>query len=166
VTDKPDRAGESTQPVEAAPPTQPWPPPPSAPQYGTPQQYGTVPEYGTPPPPAPQQPYQQQPYPQPPYASQGYGALPPGPDALAAQGVRSQAIVSLVANGLVLLFSCGTGLVSLAGAIVAGVALSRTRTDPGSARRLVRTSWILLGVQLALGLVIVVLGVIFLVAGA
>lgn len=79
------------------------------------------------------------------------------------QSVRTQAVVSLVLNVLSLLAMAN--VFGIAGGILAGVALGRVDTDLGSARNLVRWSWIVLVGGLALLLLAVLAVVAFLFIG-
>ncbi|MGN9843455.1 hypothetical protein ACTMTI_35545 [Nonomuraea sp. H19] len=96
-------------------------------------------------------PYGEQP---PPGYGYGYGHPPPPRD----EGPFANAIVSLVLNLLTLVSCCN--IFGLPGAILAGLALSKARTEPQSARTMVIWSWVLcaLGFVLAIG-IIVFLGV-------
>ncbi|MFC4013176.1 DUF4190 domain-containing protein [Nonomuraea purpurea] len=87
-------------------------------------------------------PYGEQP---PPQYGYGYGYQPPR-DA----GPNAGAIVSLVLN-LVALVSC-CNVLGLPGAILAGMALSRARTQPQSARTMVIWSWVLFGLGFVLAI--------------
>ncbi|MEU6714879.1 DUF4190 domain-containing protein [Nonomuraea sp. NPDC046802] len=86
-------------------------------------------------------PYGEQP---PPQYGYGYGYQPPRDD-----GPNAGAIVSLVLN-LVALVSC-CNVLGLPGAILAGMALSRARTRPQTARTMVIWSWVLFGLGFVLG---------------
>lgn len=140
-------------------------PPPPAPPYGSapdadPGQLPYGPQYGSAPPP---------PYGSPQYGSApppAYGA-PPYPTGTPEQSaLRTQAIVSLVINALVVLFSCFAALPSIGGAITAGIAIGQAQSDPENARRLVRWSWGLLIASIVIGILIVVFFVILIVIGA
>jgi cytochrome c biogenesis protein CcdA len=86
-------------------------------------------------------PYGEQP--PPPY---GYGYPPPRRD----DGPSANAIVSLVLNLLALLSCCN--VLGLPGAILAGLALSKARTEPRTARTMLIWSWIMFGLGFVLGL--------------
>ncbi|MEV6868906.1 hypothetical protein AB0M44_49065 [Streptosporangium subroseum] len=108
--------------------------------YGQGQGYGQQPPYGQ----------------YPPYA-QGYGPGPqPGSD-----GTRTHAIVALVIS-LVFALSCYVSLGGIAGAILSGLALGKVDRDVKGARKLLRWTWISIGINIAL----IVLGVAtFIIAG-
>ncbi|MFG6198461.1 hypothetical protein [Nonomuraea sp. JJY05] len=96
----------------------------------------------------PYQPYgapygEQQP---PPQYGYGYGYPPPRRD----DGPSANAIVSLVLNLLALLSCCN--VLGLPGAILAGLALSKARTEPRTARTMLIWSWIMFGLGFVLGL--------------
>ncbi|NUR92017.1 MAG: hypothetical protein HOY71_48770 [Nonomuraea sp.] len=61
---------------------------------------------------------------------------------------RSTAIVALILNCVSIPGCCN--VLSIPGAILAGLALSRAERDPAGARNLLRWSWVLYGVGLAL----------------
>jgi hypothetical protein len=109
--------------------------------YGQGQGYGQQPPYGQ--------------YP-PPYA-QGYGPGPqPGSD-----GTRTHAIVALVIS-LVFALSCYVSLGGIAGAILSGLALGKVDRDVRGARKLLRWTWISIGINI----VLIILGVAtFIIAG-
>jgi hypothetical protein len=109
--------------------------------YGQGQGYGQQPPYGQ--------------YP-PPYA-QGYGPGPqPGSD-----GTRTHAIVALVIS-LVFALSCYVSLGGIAGAILSGLALGKVDRDVRGARKLLKWTWISIGINI----VLIILGVAtFIIAG-
>jgi len=74
----------------------------------------------------------------------GYGYPPPRRD----DGPQANAIVALVLNFLSLASCCN--VLGLPGGILAAVALSRVREQPGSARTLLVWSWVLFGAGFAL----------------
>ncbi|MFF4622930.1 hypothetical protein [Nonomuraea jabiensis] len=86
-------------------------------------------------------PYGEQP---PPQYGYGYGYPPPRRD----DGPSANAIVSLVLNLLALLSCCN--FLGLPGAILAGLALSKARTEPRAARTMVIWSWIMFGLGFVL----------------
>ena len=141
MTDRPD----DDRPPSYGPPAAPGGPDHGSPEYGSPQ-YGS-PQYG-----APQ-------YGAPPYGpSSGtpaaYGAPQPYAPTEEQSALRSQAIIALVLNGLVVVATCFSALPSIGGAITAGVALGQVGTDVDRARRLVRWSWGLLITSVAIGFAI------------
>jgi hypothetical protein len=93
-------------------------------------------------------PYGEQP---PPGYGYGYGYPPPRRD----EGPTANAIVSLVLNLLAVVSCCN--IFGVPGAILAGMALSRARTEPDRARSMVMWSWVLLGLGFALGVALFVL---------
>jgi hypothetical protein len=108
--------------------------------YGQGQGYGQQPPYGQ----------------YPPYA-QGYGPGPqPGSD-----GTRTHAIVALVIS-LVFALSCYVSLGGIAGAILSGLALGKVDRDVRGARKLLKWTWISIGINI----VLIILGVAtFIIAG-
>jgi hypothetical protein len=86
-------------------------------------------------------PYGQQP---PPQYGYGYGYPPPPRN----EGPSANAIVSLVLNLLSIVSCCN--ILGIGGAILAGLALSKARTEPRSARTMVLWSWILFGLGFVL----------------
>jgi hypothetical protein len=148
VTDQPDdpyRQGSGGEPPAGSPP--PYGNPPYEPQQPQqPQQpaYGAAPPYGAPP------------YGAPPYGAPQYGAPPYGyQQQTPEQGsLRTQAIVALVANAVVLAFTCFMALPSIGGVITAGIAIGQVNSDVANARRLVRWSWGLLIATIVLGVLI------------
>ncbi len=120
------------------------------PQYG--QQYGS--QYG-------QGPYGQQPYGDPGYGQQPYGYQGhPGPYGPPygqqpygypprQEGPRTHAIVALVIS-IVLALSCYVSLGGIAGAILSGVALSKIDTEPDTSRRMLKWTWISIGINVVL----------------
>lgn len=99
-----------------------------------------------------QQGYGQQGYGQPgygsPYGQPGYGQPPYGYPPQPA-GPRTHAIVALVIS-LVLALSCYITLGGIAGAILSGIALSKVDTEPDTARRLLKWTWISIGINVVL----------------
>ncbi|MCA2228046.1 hypothetical protein [Nonomuraea aurantiaca] len=91
-------------------------------------------------------PYGQQPPPQHGYGY-GYGYPPPPRPP---EGPRATAIVALVLNLLSIVGCCN--IFAIPGAILAGMALGRSSTQPASAKGLLVWCWTLLGVGLALNL--------------
>ena len=161
MTDRPDdpyRQGSNGEPPAGSQP--PYGTPPSNLPYGPQgQQPPQPPAYGSPPPAygsgQPQQPPSgaAPPYGAPPYAGTPYGYQAPSPEQ---SSVRTQAIIALVANAVVLVLACFMALPSIGGVITAGIALGRVNTDVDSARRLVRWSWGLLVLSIVLGVLIIV----------
>ncbi|MEV0384411.1 DUF4190 domain-containing protein [Nonomuraea sp. NPDC050643] len=88
-------------------------------------------------------PYGEQP---PPQHGYGYGYPPPPRN----DGPTAAAIVSLVLNLLALVSCCN--VLGLPGAILAGLALGRARTEPQSARTMLIWSWVLFGTGFVLGI--------------
>ncbi|GAA3711883.1 hypothetical protein GCM10022224_091750 [Nonomuraea antimicrobica] len=80
-------------------------------------------------------PYGEQP---PPQYGYGYGTPPPRND-----GPSANAIVALVLN-LVAVVSC-CNVLGIPGAILAGLAIGRSRTEPRTARTMITWSWVLFG---------------------
>jgi cytochrome c biogenesis protein CcdA len=85
-------------------------------------------------------PYGEQP---PPQYGYGYGQPPPRND-----GPSANAIVSLVLN-LIAIVSC-CNFLGIPGAILAGLAIGRARTQPETARTMVIWSWVLFGLGFVL----------------
>jgi hypothetical protein len=164
VTDRPENPD---QPPSYGTPSAPDAPQDgSAPQYGPPYgpQYG--PQYGQPPqgqPPQGQPPQGQPPYGQPAYGQPGPYQQPETPEQ---SSLRTQAIVSLVINVLVVVSTCFTALPSIGGAITAGIALGQVGSDPDNARRLVRWSWGLLIASVVIGILIIAFIIVIAVVGA
>ncbi|MEV4170630.1 MULTISPECIES: DUF4190 domain-containing protein [unclassified Nonomuraea] len=88
-------------------------------------------------------PYGEQP---PPQYGYGYGYPPPRRD----EGPNANAIVSLVLNLLAVVSCCN--VLGIPGAILAGLALGRARTQPQTARTMVIWSWVLFGLGFVLGI--------------
>ncbi|MET7331577.1 hypothetical protein [Nonomuraea sp. NPDC005650] len=89
----------------------------------------------------------------PPQHGYGYGYPPPPQN----DGPSANAIVSLVLNALALVACCN--FLGLPGAILAGLALGKARTEPRSARTMVVWSWIMFGLGFVLSVgVILFLG--------
>ncbi|MFI0452345.1 hypothetical protein [Actinomadura sp. 6N118] len=89
-------------------------------------------------------------YGQPPGGSYGYG--PPGVHGPPAS--QGSAIGALIANIIVTLFCCG--VFGIAGIVTSAMAMSKVHTDPNSARKLITWSWVIFGVSLVVGLIIMV----------
>ena len=87
-------------------------------------------------------PYGQQP---PPHHGYGYGYPPPPRPS---EGPRATAIVALVLNLLAVVSCCN--ILAIPGAILAGLALGRSSTEPVKAKSLLLWSWILFGVGFVL----------------
>ena len=141
---------------------QPGYPQPGYPQPGYPQPGYSQPGYATPtPPPQPPSPPLQNPqgYPafqgDPPYPAAGFGPGWAPSRSAEASSLRTQAIVALVIH-LVSFVFCFLNLLGIAGAICAGVAMSKADTDLSRARTLVRWSWGLLAAAAALGIAAIV----------
>ena len=121
------------------------------PAYGQPSGYD---QYGQPAyPPYPMYPtypgyqgYLVYPYPQP---------QPPPPD----DGVRGQAIASLVCNIIASLMCCL--VFGVVGIVLSAIAMSRSEHDPESARKLVRWSWGALAAAVVAGIAVAVLVIAF-----
>ncbi|GAA4082449.1 hypothetical protein [Actinomadura miaoliensis] len=105
-------------------------------QYGTPQQpsYG----YGT-----PQQP------------SYGYG--PPGVPGQGHSG-NGLAIAALICNVLLVVSCCN--VLAIPGIVTSSLAISRSATDPGSARSLTMWSWVVFALALVIAIVVVIIAII------
>ncbi|GAA2638334.1 hypothetical protein SMC26_35020 [Actinomadura fulvescens] len=82
--------------------------------------------------------------------SYGYG--PPG--VYGPPASEGSAIGALVANIIVTLFCCG--VFGIAGIITSAMAMSKVKTDPAAARKLTTWSWVIFGVSLVIGLIIIV----------
>jgi hypothetical protein len=137
----PEQPGQGPQDWRT--PSNPYGPQSGSTPYGQPpygqQQYGP---YGPPPGPDPNQQYGQYgQYGQQPY---GYGYYPPRQ-----QGPRTHAIVALVVS-IVLALSCYFTLGGIAGAILSGVALGKVDTEPDQSRKLLKWTWISIGINAAL----------------
>ncbi|MEU9831524.1 hypothetical protein AB0D67_08275 [Streptosporangium sp. NPDC048047] len=159
--------------------------PGQAPGHGQSHDYGQAPGYGTPPGgqgyggqyPPPGQPYGQgygeqgyggQGYGDPSYGQSapgygpggyggyGYGPAPQG----GSDGVRTHAIVALVIS-IVLALSCYVSLGGIAGVILSGIALGKVEREPQSARNLLKWTWISIGINIGL-LILIVGGVVIL----
>lgn len=125
--------------------------------------------YGGSPPPGWQDPYGGggDPYGQGPYGygpggapGYGYGYGPPGvPVKRASNG---STIAALVCNIAGVLLCCG--VLSIPGAIVAAIAMSRVDTDPESARKLTVWAWVLFALSIVLGIVIFIIYLVVVVA--
>jgi hypothetical protein len=89
-------------------------------------------------------PYGQQPPPQHGYGY-GYGYPPPPRPS---EGPRATAIVALVLNLLAVVACCN--ILAIPGAVLAGLALGRSSTEPASAKSLLVWSWTLFGVGFVL----------------
>ncbi|MGI5154273.1 hypothetical protein [Microbispora sp. CA-102843] len=157
----PEQPGQGPQDWQT--PSNPYGPPSGSNPYGQPsgsnpygqQQYGP---YGPPPGPDPNQQYGQygqygqsgqygQPGPNP--YQQQYGYYPPGGYPPRQEGPRTHAIVALVIS-LVLALSCYISLGGIAGAILSGIALSKVDTEPDQARKLLKWTWIAIGINVVL----------------
>ncbi|MEU4232149.1 hypothetical protein AB0F17_48320 [Nonomuraea sp. NPDC026600] len=91
-------------------------------------------------------PYGQQP---PPHHGSGYGyGYPPPPRP--SEGPRATAIVALVLNLLAVVSCCN--ILAIPGAVLAGLALGRSSTEPASAKNLLVWSWTLFAVGFVLTL--------------
>jgi hypothetical protein len=100
-----------------------------------------------------------------PYAQQsgwqqppGYGYGPPGVPP--GGGSNGSAIGAMVCNCIALfsvLFCCLGAVASLPGAILAGMALGRTQTNPESARQLTLWSWACFGLSIILSVGMIVI---------
>lgn len=150
----PPQPGYNPQDWQSA--SNPYGPPPGQGPYG-PQQYGAPPpgfdpnhvpdpgqQYGYPPPwPGPHQ--------------DQYGYYPPGGYPPRQEGPRTHAIVALVVS-IVLALSCYVSLGGIAGAILSGIALSKVDTQPDTARRLLKWTWVSIGINV--GLLVIGIGTI------
>ncbi|ROO91268.1 hypothetical protein EDD29_9021 [Actinocorallia herbida] len=83
----------------------------------------------------------------------GYGPPPPPPS-------NGAAIGALVANIILTITCCG--LFAIPGIVTAAIAMGRYQTDPVSARKLTTASWIIFGVAIVLGILLVIVYVFFL----
>jgi hypothetical protein len=149
--DQPDSSGQ--QPPAQSPPPSPYGQPPTG------QPAEPTSPYGQPPAQQPAQP----PYGQPAYGQPGPYQQPETPEQ---SSLRTQAIVSLVINVLVVVSTCFTALPSIGGAITAGIALGQVGSDPDNARRLVRWSWGLLIASVVIGILIIAFIIVIAVVGA
>ena len=144
-------------------------PSPDAPQYGSAPQYGPAPQHGQSPPYGPGPQYGPPPqYGQaPPYGSAPQygspGSYQPTPEQSA---LRTQAVVALAVNALVVIVTCFSALPSIGGAIAAGIALGQVGTDPDNARRLVRWSWGLLIASVVIGILIAAFVFVLIIVGS
>ena len=77
-----------------------------------------------------------------------FGPPPPPPS-------NGAAIAALVANVLLTITCCG--IFAIPGIITSAIAVSRSQTDPASARTLTLWSWAIFGAAILLGIVILVL---------
>jgi hypothetical protein len=151
MSDGPQQDPGETQPVQPGEGTRPMP---SAPSWQVPpyEQRDTNGEYSVQQPAAPQPPapphYPPGQYPTTPYSGAPYGQYPGQPTAYgypvygpAAGSPRGQAIAALVVNIVLVLCSCFFGLTSIAGLIVAAIAIGTSESDPQQARTLLKWSW-------------------------
>ncbi|WP_433498234.1 MgtC/SapB family protein [Sphaerimonospora sp. CA-214678] len=130
-------------------PSNPYGPPPDQDPYGRQQHGGPPPGYDPNHGPDPNQQYGYYPPPGPgPYQNQ-YGYYPPGGYPPRQEGPRTHAIVGLVVS-LVLALSCYVSLGGIAGAILSGIALSKVDTQPDTARRLLKWTWVSIGINVGL----------------
>ncbi|GAA3657906.1 hypothetical protein GCM10022237_17430 [Nocardioides ginsengisoli] len=150
----PDEGSEPTPPTPPAPPTQPYG---TYPQYGQ-QPYGEQPHaqqpYG-------QQPYGQQPYGQQPYGQQPYGQQPYG-YGYQSPTTNGMAIASLVVSVLSIVGVCLCGVLGVAGAVGAILGhvarrqiKARGENGDGLALAGIIVGWIVFGLTLALGVVLI-----------
>jgi hypothetical protein len=72
-----------------------------------------------------------------PYSHPGHGYGPPGVPS--ASGPSGSTIAALICNLVSILVCCN--LLAIPGVITSAIAMSRSTTDPGSARTLTRWSW-------------------------
>ena len=86
----------------------------------------------------------------------GYGPSDPG--------AKSGAMIAFVVNAVLCAVCCGVP--ALPGLICAGIALSRAESDPESARKLTKWSWIALGVVAGLIVIFIALIIVLGVTGA
>ena len=160
TTPPPEQPGQGPQDWQT-PGNHPYGPPSGAGPYGQPQDpYGQYGQYGQPPAGDPNQQYGQygqhgqygqygQPGQNPYQQQQPYGYYPPGGYPPRQEGPRTHAIVALVIS-LVLALSCYVSLGGIAGAILSGIALSKVDTEPDQARRLLKWTWIAIGINVVL----------------
>jgi hypothetical protein len=96
------------------------------------------------------------------YAPQGqnpYGYGPPG--VYGPQASHGAAVGALIANIIATLFCCS--ILGIAGIVTSAMAMGRTQTNPESARKLTTWSWVIFGVGLVLGIVLIILYVVLVV---
>ncbi|MEU8797797.1 DUF4190 domain-containing protein [Spirillospora sp. NPDC048819] len=86
----------------------------------------------------------------------GYGYGPPGVPTRPQSNANT--IAALVCNIIGVLLCCG--ILSIPGVITAAIAMGRVDSDPESARKLTIWSWVLFGVSVVLGIIIMVVYVI------
>ncbi|WP_198653753.1 hypothetical protein [Actinocorallia populi] len=79
-----------------------------------------------------------------------YGQYPPPPPAS-----NGPAVAALIANILLTITCCG--LLAVPGIVTAAVAMSRVNTDPVSAKNLTNWSWVIFGLAVLVGVVLLVL---------
>ena len=92
----------------------------------------------------------------------GYGYGPPGvPTAPTSSGSTTAA---LVCNIIAVMICCG--VLSIPGAVTAAIAMGRVHTDPQSARTLTIWSWVLFGISIVAGIVILIVYIIAMVASS
>ncbi len=126
--------------------------------------YGPQPAYGQEPPPTHQS------YPQPPftdpYAQTSFGGQDPygqynyaayGPAGGVRTGGNGLTVAALIANIVSAVFCCGIGLTWIPGVILSAMALSRTSSDPDSARKLTVAAWACFVVDVVLTVIVLVL---------
>ncbi|MDL4772704.1 hypothetical protein [Actinomadura xylanilytica] len=92
------------------------------------------------------------------YGAPGYGG-PPGygpPGVPHSQGgSNASAIVALVCNAVATLICCN--LLTIPGIVTGALAVGKAATDPAASRTLTIWSWVIFGVSMALGVVLLIL---------
>jgi len=117
--------------------------------------------YGGSPPPGWQDPYGGSqgwggdPYAADPYAA-GYGYGPPGMPTKPPN--NGSTVAALVCNIVSVVLCCG--VLSIPGVVTSAIAMGRMHSDPESARRLTTWSWVLFGISVVLGLIVIVIYVV------
>ncbi|XRQ11233.1 DUF4190 domain-containing protein [Actinomadura welshii] len=102
------------------------------------------------------EPYGSDPYgggPDPYGGAYGYGYGPPGMPTKPPSNAST--IAALVCNIVCVAMCCG--IVSIPGVVTSAIALGRVQSDPESARKLTMWSWILFGVSLVLGIILIII---------
>ncbi|TDC85467.1 hypothetical protein [Actinomadura sp. 7K507] len=82
----------------------------------------------------------------------GYGYGPPGVPTRPASNAST--IAALVCNIAGVVLCCG--ILSIPGAITSAIAMSRVETDPDSARKLTIWSWVLFGLSVFIGIILMI----------
>ncbi len=90
-----------------------------------------------------------------PYAA-GYGYGPPGMPTKPPN--NGSTVAALVCNIVSVVLCCG--VLSIPGVVTSAIAMGRMHSDPESARRLTTWSWVLFGISVVLGLIVIVIYVV------